>query len=191
MSPVFDLHFEALAADPRFRPLADRLRGWSRLDSPAAFNRFAREACRLWAEQFAAHPVGSTSPRFDSLLAGIERRETSTIPTSWGGVSIVRHEHPLVEKYLVIRQGGYLALEKHEQKDEHLEAMEGAGLILHRREAGAALEVEAIEPGARFHLSPGREHCLVGAENLLVFERSTDPKGMDRDLVFIFTPDSR
>jgi hypothetical protein len=34
------------------------------------------------------------------------------------------------------------------------------------------------------------EHCLIGTENLLVFERSTDPKGMDQDLVFIYEPDS-
>ena len=33
------------------------------------------------------------------------------------------------------------------------------------------------------------EHCLIGTENLLVFERSIDPKGMDQDLVFIYEPD--
>ena len=37
------------------------------------------------------------------------------------------------EKYLVIRKGGYLALETHEQKDERLEVKEGAGPILSRR----------------------------------------------------------
>jgi hypothetical protein len=34
------------------------------------------------------------------------------------------------------------------------------------------------------------EHCLIGTENLLVFERSVDPKRMDKDLVFIYEPDS-
>jgi hypothetical protein len=33
------------------------------------------------------------------------------------------------------------------------------------------------------------EHCLIGTGNLLGFERSIDPKGMDRDLIFIFEPD--
>jgi hypothetical protein len=32
------------------------------------------------------------------------------------------------------------------------------------------------------------EHCLIGTEDLLVFERSVDPKGMDKDLVFIYEP---
>ena len=103
---------------------------------------------------------------------------------------IVLHEHPRVEKYLVIRQGGYLALEMHEQKDEHLEVREGAGLILSRSAAGQPLTVEALAPGNRFHFEPGMEHCLIGTENLLVFERSIDPKGMDQDLVFIYEPDS-
>ncbi len=41
----------------------------------------------------------------------------------------------------------------------------------------------------QFHLAPGQEHCLIGTEDLLVFERSTDPKGMDQDLIFIYEPD--
>ena len=117
------------------------------------------------------------------------RRGDGTIQTPWGGVVIVLHEHPRVEKYLVIRQGGYLALEMHEQKDEHLEVREGAGLILSRSAAGQPLTVEALSPGNRFHFEPGMEHCLIGTENLLVFERSIDPKGMDQDLVFIYEPD--
>jgi mannose-6-phosphate isomerase-like protein (cupin superfamily) len=104
-------------------------------------------------------------------------------------VVIVLHQHPRVEKYLVIRRGGYLALETHEQKDEHLEVREGAGLILSRRAPGEPLTVEALAPGNRFHFEPGMEHCLIGTENLLVFERSIDPKGMDQDLVFIYEPD--
>lgn len=48
-------------------------------------------------------------------------------------MAIDLYEHPRVEKYLVIRKGGYLALEMHEQKDERLEVKEGAGLILSRR----------------------------------------------------------
>ena len=77
----------------------------------------------------------------------------------------------------------------HEQKDEHLEVQEGAGLILCRSAADQPLTVQAIGPGNRFHFEPGMEHCLIGTENLLVFERSVDPKGMDQDLVFIYEPD--
>jgi hypothetical protein len=66
---------------------------------------------------------------------------------------------------------------------------EGAGLILSRRTAGQPLTVEVISSGNRFHFEPAMEHCLIGTENLLVFERSIDPKGMDQDLVFIYEPD--
>jgi hypothetical protein len=34
------------------------------------------------------------------------------------------------------------------------------------------------------------EHCIIAAEDLLVFERSVDPKGMDQDLIFIYEPDA-
>jgi mannose-6-phosphate isomerase-like protein (cupin superfamily) len=142
----------------------------------------------LWSEHFGDAPVGTTA-LFSELLDRINRRGEGTIQTPWGGVVIVLHEHPRVEKYLVIRQAGYLALEMHEQKDEHLEVREGAGLILSRRAADQPLTVEALAPGDRFHFEPGMEHCLIGTENLLVFERSVDPKGMDKDLVFIYEPD--
>ena len=112
------------------------------------------------------------------------------IQTGWGGVVITRHEHPRVEKYLVVRRGGYLALETHEQKDERLEVKEGAGLILWRPPNEASLTVEVVRPTAQFHFEPGMEHCLIGTEDLLVFERSIDPKGMDQDLIFIYEPDA-
>jgi hypothetical protein len=78
----------------------------------------------------------------------------------------------------------------HEQKDEHLEVREGAGLILWRTVVDQPLVVQPLAPRAQFHLAPGREHCLIGTENLLVFERSVDPKGMDQDLIFIYEPES-
>jgi hypothetical protein len=77
----------------------------------------------------------------------------------------------------------------HEKKDERLEVKEGTGLILSRHVADQPLAVEALAPGDQFHFEPGMEHCLIGTENLLVFERSVDPKGMDQDLVFIYVPD--
>ena len=66
---------------------------------------------------------------------------------------------------------------------------EGAGLILWRRPSEKALAVAALVPGDKFHFKPGAEHCLIGTENLLVFESSVDPKGMDQDLIFIYEPD--
>jgi mannose-6-phosphate isomerase-like protein (cupin superfamily) len=187
MSASFDLNHSRLAGNPRFTNFASKLSNQSRIDSRDAFNRYCRKACLLWSESFG-HPP-EMSPFFSELLDRIDQRAEGTIKTPWGGVVIVLHEHPRVEKYLVVRRGGYLALETHEQKDEHLEVKEGAGLILSRRAVSQPLASEALAPGDRFHFEPGMEHCLIGTENLLVFERSTDPKGMDQDLVFIYEPD--
>jgi hypothetical protein len=188
MNDSFDLNHNRLACESRFAAVAGGLNTLSRIDSQIAFNRYCRKACLLWSEHFRNASVG-TIALFPELLDRINRRSEGTIQTPWGGVVIVLHEHPRVEKYLVVRQGGYLALEKHEQKDEHLEVREGAGLILSRRAADQPLTVEALAPEARFHFEPGMEHCLIGTENLLVFERSVDPKRMDKDLVFIYEPD--
>jgi hypothetical protein len=189
MNVRFDLNHDKLAGDPRFAALAGSLSGQSHIDSRDAFNRYCRQARLLWKEHFSDAPVGKTSALFADLVERIDQRGKETIKTPWGGVVIVLHEHPRVEKYLVIRQGGYLALEKHEQKDERLEVQEGAGLIMSRRAADQPLIVQALAPGDQFHFEPGMEHCLIGTENLLVFERSVDPKGMDQDLVFIYEPD--
>jgi hypothetical protein len=184
MNSVFELNHDKLAADPRFADLARKLSLLSPIDSRDSFNRYCREACRLW------NPIGETSEHFAKLLERIERTNDGVIRTNWGGVAIMRHEHPEVEKYLVISKGKYLALEMHEQKDERLEVKEGAGLILHRVPNETSLTVEVVKPGAEFHFEPGIEHCLIGPENLLVFERSIDPKGMDQDLIFIYEPDA-
>ena len=189
MSAVFELNHAKLEDDPQFGDIAGALTALSPIDSDETFNRYCREACRLWRAQFRS-PIGKTSAQFAQLLEEIERRSQKVIKTDWGGVVVTQHEHPRVEKWLVIREGGYLALEKHEQKDEHLEVVEGAGLILWRRLADQPVAVHALSPGDQFHLEPGKEHCLIGTENLLVFERSVDPKGMDQDLIFIYEPES-
>jgi hypothetical protein len=189
VSAVFKLNHAPLAANPRFAEIAIKLDELSPIESDETFNRYCREACRLWSGQFR-NPVGEVSPRFGELLRQIENRSQNVIKTGWGGVVITLHEHPRVEKFLVIRRDGYLALEMHEQKDERLEVKEGAGLILWRRPNEQSLTVEALQPGAEFHLKPGMEHCLIGTEDLLVFERSTDPKGMDQDLIFLYEPES-
>jgi hypothetical protein len=185
MSAVFDLNHETLATDPRFAEFATKLDVLSPIDSQPSFNHYCREAIRSWRERFGAG-IGKTSSKFTELCERVERRGEDVIQTGWGGVVITLHKPPRIEKYLVIRKGGFLALEMHEQKDERLEVKEGAGLILWRRAAGEPLTVEALVPRAEFHFKPGMEHCLIGTENLLVFERSIDPKGMDQDLVFIY-----
>ena len=187
-SPAFELNHGTLAANPRFAEIAEALDELSPIESEESFNHYCREACRLWTGHFR-NSIGRTSDQFTNLLAQIERRSQQVTKTEWGGVVVTRHEHPQVERWLVIEQGNYLALEMHEQKDERLEVKEGAGLILWRRMADQPLAVQAIAPGDEFHLEPGKEHCLIATENLLVFERSLDPKGMDQDLIFIYESD--
>ncbi len=186
MKASFDLDHAKLAADPRFAAIAHELSALSPINSRESFNRYCREACRLWNEAFP-NGIGETE-QFTKLLNRIEHANDGVIRTGWGGVVITLHEHPRVEKYLVVCKGGYLALEMHEQKDERLEVHEGAGLILWRPANEQSLTVEVLRPGAAFHFQPGMEHCIIGAEDLLVFERSVDPKGMDQDLIFIYEP---
>jgi mannose-6-phosphate isomerase-like protein (cupin superfamily) len=182
------LNHAKLASDPRFAKIARQLSTLSPINSRESFNRYCREACRLWNEKFP-DGIGQTE-KFAKLLDQIEHPNDTVIRTGWGGVVITLHEHPRIEKYLVVRKGGYLALEMHEQKDERLEIREGAGLVLWRPPEERSLLVEAVTPGAEFHFPAGIEHCIIGAEDLLVFERSTDPKGMDQDLIFIYEPDA-
>jgi hypothetical protein len=182
MDPSFALDHARLATDPRFAELARGLSPLSPINSAESFNHYCREACSLWKEEFHER-IGETE-QFAGLLKQL------SIRTSWGGVVITVHEHPQVEKYLVVRQGGYLALEMHEQKDENLEVREGAGVILWRPPNERALRVELLRPHGQFHFPPGIEHCIIGTEDLLVFERSIDAKGMDQDLIFIYEPDA-
>ena len=188
MSTVFKLDHQPLAAEPRFEGLARQLSAQSEIDSRVSFNRYCRAACHLWSQQFG-EGIGKTSGEYARLSGLIDGAGEGVIPTSWGGVVVTVHEHPRVEKYLVIRKGGYLALETHEEKDERLEVREGAGLLLSRQDSQQPLTVRALAPGDQFHFEPGMEHCIIGTEDLLVFERSVDPKGMDMDLVFIYEPD--
>ena len=186
MTSIFQLNHATLAADPRFAGIARELSALSPINSRESFNRYCREACRLWNRAFPDR-IGETE-QFTKMLDRVEHTSDGVIRTDWGGVVITLHEHPRVEKYLVVRKGGYLALQMHEQKEERLKIREGAGLILWRPPNERSLTVEVVHPGAQFHFQPGMEHCMIGAEDLLVFERSIDPKGMDQDLIFIYEP---
>lgn len=187
MNPRFSLNYHKLTSDPRFTKLANAMAMHSVIDSPSSFNGYCRDACSAWKANVDA-PAFPVSPLHGKRLAEIEAGGPAVIQTTWGGVAITRHEHPHIEKYLVIRKGGYLALEKHELKDERLTVVEGAGLLLYQTATHHPLTVQALTPGDEFHFLPGIVHCIIGTEDLLVFERSTDPKGMDQDLIFLYEP---
>lgn len=128
------------------------------------------------------------TPRFKEHRDVIAAGGSSIISTSWGGVRVLSYEHPEVEKFLVVDQGHFLAFEKHAEKTETLFGEEGLGVLVYRCELTTHLRCEVIEPGWTRTLRPGQEHTIIALSNLLVRERSTDPRGMDQDLIFIFTP---
>ena len=188
MNNQFALDHSQLKVIPAYTAIAQQLDGLAPINSQATFNHYCQTACNLW-NLHVVRQVG-TYARYSGLLQKIDQREGDTIVTSWGGVVIIRHEHPQVEKYLVIKKGGYLALETHAEKQEQLRVEEGAGLLLWRQQKNQPLRAELLVPGASFSFSPGMEHCIIGTEDLLILEHSQDYKGMDQDLIFIFTPES-
>ena len=125
-SPVFELNHEKLAADPRFAEIGAALDEFSPIDSDETFNLYCRQAREVWTGHFRK-PVGEISHRFTDLLERVERRSQSVIKTDWGGVVITLHEPPRVEKFLVIRKGGYLALEMHEDVPDLATVVVGVG----------------------------------------------------------------
>lgn len=135
-----DSHFAAIA-----RPLCEL----SPIDSAESYNRYCCEACRLWDKEFPTG-IGKTE-RFATLLSRLEKSDDDrVIRTAWGAVVIELYEHPRVEKYLVVRKGGYLALEKHKQKDEWLTVREGVGLIMWRLPNEQSLAVNALSEAWSF-----------------------------------------
>lgn len=185
MNNQFALDHSLLTAVPA--SFAKKLDALPPINSQATFNRYCQAACDLW-NQLAAKQERNYV-RYSDLLQKIDQRDADTIPTSWGGVVITKHQHPQVEKYLVIKKGGYLALETHAEKQEHLKVEEGAGLLLWRQQKDQPLRVELLVLGASYSFSPGMEHCIIGTEDLLILEHSQDYKGMDQDLIFIYTPE--
>ncbi|NHN36782.1 hypothetical protein G8764_05685 [Pseudomaricurvus alcaniphilus] len=187
----FELDYSLLQEDPALAGIAADLHALPAIDSPQSFNDFCQAACRLWQQHFP-NGRGATANGFQEMSArlALANPAEEIVTTAWGGVVITRRDEPLVEKYLVINQGHYLALEKHDEKMESLFVIEGRGLILRRERTEASLLVEELQTGKKFYFTPGVEHCVIGTENLLIFERSLDPKGMDQDLLFLYNPDS-
>ncbi len=154
--------------------------------SAAAFNAF----CRFATEEGRSYvKAPSSGEAFHKHLAHIDSGTGQIIKTPWGGVDITFRKDPSVEKFLVVNSGRYLAYEKHELKEERMEGREGLGVLLLAETPGARPTVHLMEPGKHFEIKPNHEHCLIAITNLLVFERSLDHKGMDQDLIFLYTPD--
>lgn len=152
-----------------------RLCQFESLNDEANFNDFCK-----WIIDNSPKKDQTPSQRFIDYLG------SSTIKTPWGGVYITKHDHPLVEKYLVIKSGHYLAFEKHEKKEENILVEEGEGILLKRE--GDSIKVLPLSQGSQFQFAPGDEHCVIAPQNMLIYEKSLDHKGMDQDLIFIFKP---
>lgn len=189
-APVFHLDHYPLQHNAELSKLADELIQLTQIDSQATFNAYCKAACSLWRKHFPQNR-GSTSQQFSELSQriAIGPVKNEVIPTPWGGVVITAYQPTQIEKWLLINAGGYLALETHSLKQEYLEVKEGTGILLSRDKPTKPLLVSELVPGSTANFEPGMEHCIIGTEDLLVFERSTEPKGMDQDLIFIYTPD--
>ena len=173
----------AASISPQFIAALEALGGFR---SEETFNQFCKGAIAAW--QKANSVNASPSRQFSELLSQIKANKPGTIPTPWGGVVVEKYLHPEVEKYLVVRRNGYLAFEKHAEKIETIIVEEGTGLLVYRPQDERGFSLKLLVPGQSAHFEPGYEHCVIGLDNLLIKERSTDPKGMDKDLIFIFSP---
>ena len=173
------------AADSRFDRL---LESWAQLecpDSQGAFERVCREIILLWKRAFP-HSLGRTD-NFQLHLEHIREHAADTIETPWGGVDIAVRRDPHIEKFLAVIGGRHLAFEKHAEKEEHQFVREGAGAMLYGRKGERVLRLTALLPGMEMDFRPGDPHCLIAVEDILVYEVSEDHKGMDQDLIFIYT----
>jgi hypothetical protein len=128
------------------------------------------------------------TPTFPTHIAAIEKGGEMVIKTPWGGVDIVERRDPHIQKFLAVKAGCFLAYEKHAEKVETLFGKEGYGVLVYRPERELQLVAEVVQPGFQKTLNPGQEHCLIALTDLLVLEHSEDYKGMDNDLIFIYTP---
>lgn len=156
--------------------------------SDETFRALCSKVVDAWSGLESIHQVSKKGgEQFERLLGRITAGGDNIITTPWGGVVVELNDHPNVEKYLVVKSGAHLAFEKHELKEEHLEVREGLGLLIYRKPDDVGLSVKFLESGVTCSFNPGQEHCIIALENLVVYERSTDPKGMDKDLIFIYT----
>lgn len=157
----------------------------------SGFNTYCSALCSTWRDSNMAPPQ---SPSFSLLLARIERGPKEVdgkilvIPTPWGGVDVLRYDHPHVEKHLVVTGGKYLAYEFHHEKAERLWVHEGVGVLLTKKVGAAEITAQPFVTGSYAQFAPGDEHCVIALDDMVVYESSTDPRGMDKDLQLKFTP---
>lgn len=170
-------------SDAAYNDFFDEICQIENFTNESEFNDLCKKIITIWDQKIM---LSLAYKDFSSVQERIMQNGSNVIQTSWGGVLIMNHEHPLVEKYLLVEKGKYLAFEKHEEKDEYLEVREGAGILLQREDDNIVIKI--MLPGFKTRFKPGEEHCIIAAENLLIFETSYDYKGMDQDLIFIFNP---
>lgn len=177
-------HTAAYSESPA-RQIIDEL-GTPDFSTEHEYKSFCNRACTLYRDRF-----GTTSPSSEfsterSLVN--EKSEPLLFATPWGGVHVTLNDEAThkVEKFLIVDSGSFLAYERHEKKLETLFHRSGTGILVYRPEGETTLRAVPVEPGFTITLYPGQEHCLISLDNLLVFESGTDPKGMDKDLVFIY-----
>lgn len=145
--------------------------------------------CRKIAHSSHSDPAAGEQFRANrAIIADSNGTQENVISTPWGGVVITFRNDPKVEKFLVVEAGKWLAFEKHAEKVETLEVHEGSGLLIYHPQDQSKLASLELKPGASITLQPGQEHCIIAISDLLVFEKSMDYKGMDKDLVFIYMP---
>jgi len=188
-SPTFQVSLAGV--DVRAAEVISQLASIASLRDGDSFNQFCKRACELWKSSFPQGLPGEAraGELFTGLLSQISPSNAETIPTPWGGVVIKKHEHPHVEKWLVIKEGGYLALEHHSKKQERIEVREGVGILLSGKSPESSqLTLRIMTPGTSAKFAPGEVHCLIGCQDVAVWEVSEDHLGMDKDLLFIFTP---
>jgi len=182
----YQIDYQNLQNQTGFENFSQEITKLSSFNSETTYNEYCRAVLALWKKHF---PQGKEQTNtFQEFLAKIDQEPQLSIKTPWGGVYIIKHEHPHVEKYLVVKQDGYLALEKHAEKMEKLIVKEGAGFLLYGTSVEGQLSAKILTPGVEASFIPGQLHCIIGTEDLLIYEISEDYKGMDQDLIFIFTP---
>ncbi len=158
------------------------------IQSNQDFNALCQGIVQSWKAEHSQEIARAERQQFEHYHQLLKSGQEGSFETSWGGVVVEHHEHPLVKKYLVVESGGYLALERHTRKEEEIEVREGLGILLQRSEAPDKLEATLLRPGEKFSFEPGKEHCVIALSDLLIYEVSQDHLGMDQDLVFLFLP---
>ena len=78
-----------------------------------------------------------------------------------------------VGKIIHIEKGHALSLQYHNRKDETIMLLSGKLLFEIKRDQQGPLERHEVEPGGRFHVTPGTIHRMTAIETCDVVEVST------------------